>query len=73
MSIHIQSTEPQSRPSTTVEAETNLGPCSAQGAHIEDNNLPHIDNGNAQPAIPNRDHGELLPAANDNHDPGGVY
>ena len=73
MSMPIQSTELQSTLPTTVAAEANLGPSSAQGAHIEDNNLPNIDNGNSQPAMPNRDHGELLPVANDNHNPAGIH
>ena len=73
MSMPITSTEPQPIPATTVDAETSLGPSSAQGAHIEDNDLSNVDNENAQPATPNSKHGEPLPAANDNQDPAGLH
>ena len=73
----MQGTELQSTLSTTVDAETSLGPSSAQGAQIEDNDLPNVDNGvdngKKQPAISDMEHGELRPGINDNHDPAGVH
>lgn len=66
MSVPQQRTEPPSITSTTVDAETGLGPSSAQGAQVEDNDLPNVDYGNAQPAMPNLKRRELLPAAIDN-------
>ena len=73
ISVPEQSTEPQSTPSTTVDVETGLGPSSAQGAPVEDDDLPNVDYGNAQPAMPNLKHGELLPAAIDNPHQAGVH
>ena len=73
MSVPKQSTEPQSTPATTVDTETSLGPSSAQGAPVEDNDLPNVDCGNAQPAIPNLEHGELVTVAIDNHHQAGVH
>ena len=71
--VPMQGNELQSTLPTTVDAETSPAPSSAQGAHIEDNDIPNVDNGNAQPATPNSKHGEPLPAANDNHNPAGVH
>ena len=73
MSVSIQNIELQSTLPTTVDAETSLGPSSAQGAQTEDNEIPNVDNGNAQPAISNMENGELRPGTNDNHDPAGAH
>ena len=73
MSVSIQNTEFQSTLPTTVDAETSLHLPATQGAQIKDNDIPNVDNGNAQPAISNMENGELRPGTNGNHDPAEVH
>ena len=71
--VPMQGNELRSTLPTTVDAETSPGPSLTQGAQIEDNDNPNVDNGNAQPAISNMENGELRPGTNDNHDPAEVH
>ena len=68
-----QNTELQNTLPTTVDAETSPNPSSAQGAQIGDNDIPNVDNENAQPTISDMEHGELRVGTNDDQDPARVH